>query len=675
MPHRDDPPHLAHLKYRPDIDGLRAVAVLAVVGFHASPHWVRGGFVGVDIFFVISGFLISTILFGSLGGQGFSYAEFYARRIRRIFPALVVVLAATFAFGGFVLLSDEFRQLGKHTLASAAFVQNLVLWGDAGYFDTAAESKPLLHLWSLAVEEQFYIFWPLVLGLAWRRPGRGVLVWMGVAIGLSFLLNVATVFRYPDAAFYSPLTRVWELGAGAVLAYLGLRRQPHRVATRREWLGGAGLLLIAVGLVAIHRSKAFPGFWALLPVGGACLCIAAGPGAWINRHILGSRPFVWIGLISYPLYLWHWPLLAYARVLENGMDPPRAVRFGAVAVSVLLAWATYRWVERPLRRRDGTAVVAGLALAMGMIALMGALAWSRVLQPRHNDPSLQAIVAASSDWAYPDGMHATQINGQTVYRVGEGRSRVLLVGDSHVEQYGPRAVELARTRPEAVGTLTFATRGACPPIPRVLEDRDPICGERFDAMLRYALSPQVDRVVVGGCWTCYFDIGDAASPPAASAPPPPDRYYYLDEQGVRHYLRGGDGVERALQSLATMLKTLQAAGKKTYVLLNIPVGPDFEPRSRLSGSRLGAMHAAPVTPRAPMSPSQRSLHDRLRRIAQDNGATVLDPLPTLCTGPNACVRAAGEEGNPVYKDAVHLRAEYVRKAATYLDPALLQLAN
>ncbi|MBS0428080.1 MAG: acyltransferase [Proteobacteria bacterium] len=664
--------HLAHLKYRADIDGLRAIAVLAVVLYHASPKWVRGGFVGVDIFFVISGYLISTIIFGSLGGRGFSYAEFYARRIRRIFPSLVLVLAATLGFGWYVLLSDEFRQLGRHILGSAGFVQNLVLLREAGYFDTAAESKPLLHLWSLAVEEQFYIFWPMVLGLAWARSGRSVLTWMAVAVGLSFALNIGLVYRYPDAAFYLPFTRVWELAAGAILAYMGLRRQPHHSGRSREWQSVAGLVLIVLGLLVIHRGKAFPGFWAVLPVLGACLCIAAGPGAWLNRHVLGSRLFVWFGLISYPLYLWHWPLLAYARVLQGEGDPSRAIRFGAVAAAVLLAWLSYRFVERPLRRREGAPVVAGLSVAMAVLSLIGAAAAMRLLVPRNDAPGLQVIASAGSDWAYPDGMQPVQVNGQTLYRIGDGPGKVLLVGDSHVEQYGPRAVELAKERPGDVQPLVFATRGACPPISNVLEDRDPICGERFDAVRRYALSPDVSSVIVGGCWTCYFDIGDATAQPQASAPPPPDRYYYLDRRtGTRHYLRGGDGVERAFEALAAELRAFKAAGKTTYLLLNIPVGVEFGPRSRLTGDRLGVMHAVPVTPLVAMTASQAALHERLRRLAVDNGAIPIDPVPTLCQADGQC-RRADAMGEPIYKDGVHLRARFVRSAASYLDPALLK---
>jgi peptidoglycan/LPS O-acetylase OafA/YrhL len=656
MPPREDPSHLAHLKYRPDIDGLRAVAVLSVVCYHAFPKWMPGGFIGVDIFFVISGYLISTIIFGSL------------RRIRRIFPALVVVMAATFAAGWWVLLADEFSQLGKHVLASAGFVQNLVLWNEAGYFDTAAESKPLLHLWSLAVEEQFYIFWPLLLGLAWKRKGRAVLIWMAVASALSFLLNVGSVHRSPEAAFYSPLSRIWELAAGAILAYTALRRQPFRSVFHRESTSVAGLLFIALGLVLIHREKAFPGWWALLPVLGACLCIAAGPGAWLNRHLLGSRIAVWFGLISYPLYLWHWPLLAYARVVA-GDTPVRSVRMAAVLLAIALAWLTYRWLEKPLRRRAGASVVTGLAAAMLALVALGAFAFLQLWQPRNDAPGLQRVVAASKDWTYPDGLRAATVAGQKVFVVGNGAERVLLLGDSQVEQFGPRAVELARTRPAAIGTVTFAARGACPPVPQVFEDRDPACGERLENLLAFARGPDVDTVVIGACWTCYFDVPEGPLP--AGTPTGPDHYYYRDGDS-RYALRGGGGVSRALASLAATIKSLRDAGKRVYVLLAIPVGPEFGPRSQLSGSRLGHLRADPMSPTVALPASQRALHDRLHRLAQDSGAEVIDPIPSLCNAQDQCLRSE-PDGTPIYiQDGVHLTARYVAQSAGFLDPALLQ---
>lgn len=660
-------PHLAHPKYRPDIDGLRAIAVLSVVGYHAFPTWVHGGFIGVDIFFVISGFLISTIILGSLAGKGFSYREFYERRIRRIFPALLPVMAATFLFGWYVLLADEFSQLGKHVVASAGFVSNLVLWGEAGYFDTAAEAKPLLHLWSLAVEEQFYIFWPLLLGLVWRFKGaRGFMFWMGVAAGLSFLLNVAGVHRHADATFYSPFSRIWELAAGGLLAHASMTRtsegRPVRWAQLRSV---AGVLLIALGLAMIQRTKTFPGWWALLPVVGTCLCISAGMSAWLNRVVLGSRPFVWIGLISYPLYLWHWPLLAFARIVESG-TPPLAVRTGAVAASFVLAWATYRFIERPIRQSEGHGVVKVLTWGMVALALVGAVAFFKLLPPRNSDPALQAIVSAGADWGYPGDMRTMALEGQDIYRLGHGKERVLLLGDSHVEQYAPRAMELARTEPDRLHSLFFATRGACPPIPNLVEDRDPGCAERVDIMLRFARSPQIDTVILGGCWACYFDVGPQPPPPGA---PPPADHYYLREGGVRHMLRGGDGVERAYEALAATIRSLKAAGKKVYLVLNVPVGPGFEPKTMITGSRLKEISASRAGPTAPLTASQEAIHDRLQRIATDNGAVVIDPMATLCQADGQCTRSDAQHV-PIYKDASHLRATYVRRFASFIDGAI-----
>ncbi|MDE2586306.1 MAG: acyltransferase, partial [Betaproteobacteria bacterium] len=362
--------HNVHPVYRPDIDGLRAVAILSVVVFHAFPTHLRGGFVGVDIFFVISGFLISNIIFRSLQRGDFSFTEFYAHRIKRIFPALILVLATSFALGWFTLLPDEFKQLGKHMAAGAGFVQNFVLWKEAGYFDTASELKPLMHLWSLAIEEQFYLIYPLLIWAAWRVRLNALAVLIGLA-ALSFGLNVLEIRAEAVKTFFVPQTRYWELLAGAVLAYLQLfrRTQPavgddqdasspvligqpassaHRRRVRNNLQSACGLFLILVAVIAIHKGKAFPGWWALAPVTGAFLLILAGPQAWVNRNLLANRLMVFVGVISYPLYLWHWPILSFARIVEAEMPSPE-IRGAAVALSFLLAWLTYRLLERPIR--------------------------------------------------------------------------------------------------------------------------------------------------------------------------------------------------------------------------------------------------------------------------------------------------------------------------------------
>ena len=210
-----------HPKYRPDIDGLRAIAVLSVVGFHAAPGRIPAGFIGVDIFFVISGYLITSIILKGLEAGTFNFAEFYGRRVKRIFPALLIVLLASLAIGYFILLDDQFKELGKHIAGGAGFVSNLVLWGESGYFDNAADFKPLLHLWSLGIEEQFYIVWPFLLWLAWKQRFNYLPVLLVIAFA-SFALNIYTVSSDPVAAFYSPLTRFWELLVGSILAYIGI---------------------------------------------------------------------------------------------------------------------------------------------------------------------------------------------------------------------------------------------------------------------------------------------------------------------------------------------------------------------------------------------------------------------------------------------------------------------
>lgn len=352
------------VSYRPDIDGLRAVAVLSVLVFHAFPRTLPGGFVGVDIFFVISGFLISSVIFAGLDRGTFSIVDFYGRRIRRILPALFLVLVAVFVLGWFLLFGDEYRELGKHMAGGAAFVSNFVLWGESGYFDKAASAKILLHLWSLAIEEQFYIVWPPLLILAWNRKG-GVLAVITTTLVLSFATNIYQVgFNNSTAAFYSPVSRAWELMAGCALAHL--KRHNWQLHTAKADIASvAGLLLLVASFALIDEQRPFPGWWAILPVLGAFLIIAAGPDASVNRRFLSRRTPVAIGLVSYPLYLWHWPLLTFARIHES-TTPSRGIRLAALALSLVVAVATYRLIELPIRRGPRANAVALLVLVAGV---------------------------------------------------------------------------------------------------------------------------------------------------------------------------------------------------------------------------------------------------------------------------------------------------------------------
>ena len=368
--------------YRPDIDGLRAIAVGSVVVFHAFPWLVPGGYVGVDVFFVISGFLITTNILGGLSTGTFTIRGFYDRRVRRIFPALAVVLATTYALGWVTLFDKEFEQLGKHVAGGAFFVSNLFLWAESGYFDTSSEVKPLVHLWSLGIEEQFYIVWPLVLWAVFRfgrRLRSNVIVSTVVLMVVSFVLGLLALDSV--GGYYSPINRFWELLVGALLAIVSFGRPTPLLerfgARRAQAVASLGMVLVIVPMFALNDNSSFPGWNAIPPTVGAALLIASGPHTWWGRQVLSRRLMVGIGLVSYPLYLWHWPLLVYARILASGV-PAAGIRVGAVVLAVVLSYLTYRLVERPLRfNRRRTVVVTGLVAAVAAIGGLGAYTHSQ----------------------------------------------------------------------------------------------------------------------------------------------------------------------------------------------------------------------------------------------------------------------------------------------------------
>jgi len=454
--------HLSHPKYRPDIDGLRAVAVLAVVAFHVFPSWARGGFIGVDVFFVISGYLISTIIFENLERGTFSFTEFYARRIKRIFPALLLVLIACFAFGWFTLLANEYKQLGEHIAAGAGFISNFILWNEAGYFDNSAETKPLLHLWSLGIEEQFYIVWPLLLWFAWKRKFNLLTITIVITV-TTFILNLKGIKQDIVATFYSPHTRFWELLSGSLLAWFTIYKKDTFTGTKSKidaWLScvqiekqlgdgktlgnvlsSVGLFLLLYGFWRINKELSFPGKWALLPVLSTIFIITAGSKAWINRIILSNKIAVWFGLISFPLYLWHWPLLSFARVVE-GEVPSRSIRIAAVALSIVLAWLTYKFIERPIRLGMASRVnVTLLTLAMLLVGLSGLI----VFQNDGFKKEVKGDYGHDTFFEYYD-KHYLKCENKNIYNTSNvykkwtrcwqtkpGQPDIVLLGDSHAE--------------------------------------------------------------------------------------------------------------------------------------------------------------------------------------------------------------------------------------------------
>jgi peptidoglycan/LPS O-acetylase OafA/YrhL len=632
---------LAHPAYRSDIDGLRALGVLLVLIFHAFPRTLPSGFIGVDIFFVVSGYLISTIVFGNLENDSFSLGEFYARRVRRIFPALAIVLASGLVLGWFLLFVDELQQLGLHVAAGAGFVSNLVLWSEAGYFDSDATAKPFLHLWSLGIEEQFYIFWPLLMVLVWKRKYNFLAITLVIAIA-SFAANVLTIRSDPVAAFYSPWSRFWELMAGGILAYLALH-WPNRLRINANWQAAAGLVMIALALGLLNKKAAFPGWWALLPTIGTCLIIAAGSSAWVNRKFLSSRLMVGIGLISYPLYLWHWLLLSFAWI-AHGKTPPAGVRWALVIASFLLAYLSYRFVEKRIRAA-GRRMAMALVGAMLALAGLGLLAYSGLISPRNNSQAIGAILEALHDRDYSEGLAKTNFAGAEVSSITAGERTVLFIGDSHLEQYAPRVVQLLKNNPEKYSSALFLTDPGCAPVPGSAQT-NPHHRERCTVfrgrLAELVLRPEIDAVFIAAAWNLYF---------LQSSPQAPEK---LD-------------LDFELKNLQRFIASI-VPHKPVYVLLDNPRGWQFEPRHFFAGSRLTGVAVKPFQKQVMLDEDQDALRLRLAGAVLATGARVIDPVEYLCVNKQCPVVTA--DGKPIYSDDNHYRPFYVKENASFIDVAV-----
>lgn len=618
------------ISYRPDIDGLRALAVLSVVGFHAFPEIFPGGFIGVDIFFVISGYLITSILRAESSAQGIGFLAFYARRVLRIFPALILVLAACLFAGWHTLLADEYKQLGKHIAAGAAFIANFAFWFEAGYFDSVSEAKPLLHLWSLGIEEQFYIVWPFVLWLALKT--RRLHVRMVAALALASLLFAsAMVFQDRTAAFYSPLTRAWELLAGALLALA-----PQEAGRLSRWCHhrlapALGLALAVAGMFLIQARHPFPGLLAIVPVMGAVLLIG-GQGAWVNRHILANPWMVKVGLISYPLYLWHWPLLSFAYIIESGR-PGAGIRLSMVALALLLAALTYQWVEKPLRRLPRRFVLGMLLVLMVVLGLLGKNVYDRDGLERIRHKRMISLSEATSE-DFIDFEKRGLITEETCARPFKFPERdvcltahkdrpptAAVIGDSHALHafWG-----LAQAFDRQGDNLILLGRGACVPFMDYRPEGDPNhCQPHInDTLAHVAADPAIKSVAL-----VY-------------------RGRYLPEKSA------SEAVDSFKSGLDRTLHQLTAADKQVYYFLPV-VEPGFDPRLCLGGLPLGrkppfACEIQRVDDEKKSAALRAAAAEVLAKYPQ---AKVVDPNDALCQG-GACPIL--RDGHSVFKDDNHL---------------------
>jgi len=603
--------------YRPDIDGLRAIAVLSVVLFHFDYHWFSGGYVGVDVFFVISGFLITQLITQQSEASNFSFLNFYERRIRRLFPAVVLILVSTLLAGYLLLLPTEYSLLAKHQIGALSFAANVVFWRSSGYFTDAAETFPLLHLWSLGVEEQFYFIFPAVLIFLINRR----LVWLlGFVFFGSLALSGYLSLQKPTFSFYMLPTRCWELGIGAALA-LNPPRPPRGVLRNLVGLISVGAILFSI--LTFDRQTVFPGFHALIPcLGTAGLLWINSQGSSIFYRVLSFRPLVFIGLISYSLYLWHWPILVFSNLASYGMTEPFMPDWLIWVVIFSLAALTWQFVEKPFRRtsdqllnRRNTFISLG-TISVVLIIINLTIIREEGFKGRLNDNSLRALAAKQNFSPHRQKCHQSdgyQLTYETscVYNQSSEAPQFLLWGDSHGVEL---ADALSKNLKEVGQSIRAITYSSCPPIIGYKSRSSLGCeAHNTNVLTKISADPSVQEVILVASYSSY-----------------------LPQNG----------------SLLTLFKStvelLLAAGKKVVIVLPIPHAPWPVPEAfARSSSRTGTQELHfPLDLHLKKS---IGLIDEIK--AWGLPIQVFDPTTTLC---NSDVCSTTQQGEPLYFDSHHL---------------------
>ena len=625
-----------HVKYRAEIDGLRAVSVLAVVFYHAFPEYLPGGFIGVDVFFVISGYLITSILISQIDSRSFNIFDFYSRRIRRIFPSLLLVLGTVLGFGWISLFQEEYRSLGKHVAAGAAFLSNIVFWLETGYFDAAAETKPLLHLWSLAIEEQFYIVWPLGLWVICKFPRWRFKITVALML-LSFGINAVMINKMPAAVFFLPITRAWELLLGGVLAFLpyrdpaDIRQQTHATSLSGAWsflqkhLPLIGLILLAIGFVVINKNRHFPGSWALLPCLGAFAIIKASQQSWVNVHFLSNPLLVFVGLISYPLYLWHWPLLSFLRIITSGAPTPIA-RATAIALSFFLAWFCYWGFERWLRRSFHSGLKSFALITMMVcvgytgffIYAQNGLADRQVILVNPDKGS--GYLGGSADFTINDCRldKAAQDKFANCKRDARGTERYALIGDSKAAALFDGLVKTSS--PQGRWLFMGGNGPHGPPVPVLSGDK---IYETYQTLTRTALeaiasNSHVETVaLVFGARSVLFLSND----------------YSIDDLPASPHLA------KAEEGITAAINYLLMAGKRVVLVIDNPTLPDpNDCIARKTSSQLVNNYIVTENPgcrlllskHLALSEPYRAMIHRIQNNTSTSKVMVYDPMPILC---------------------------------------------
>lgn len=645
-----------NIKYRPDIDGLRAIAVLSVVGFHAFPDWVQGGFIGVDVFFVISGFLISTLIFQGIEQKTFSYMHFYSRRIKRLFPALIIMLIGCLFFCWLLALPSEMKLIGKHIAGGALSISNLILARESGYFDVHSNLKPLLHLWSLGVEEQYYLIWPLLVSVIFKRLRRFLPIFLFLLI-LSFFLNVYFIKTYPSRVFYFPITRAWELLIGALIAYMAVfhsgivnlirQRLPlGSILSLRchELLAWLGAILVFFALFLLNKNDIFPGWVALLPTVGAFMIISAGPTAWFNQTILANRLLVFIGVISYPIYLWHWPLLVFTRIIR-GEDLPIIIRTEIIIVSFILAWLTYKLVEKPIQSGKVAGTPILLLISVALIGILGIYTSNLTVNMLGDHSKLYNDLVYNDKALHYQTCPSDLKNANPKLKYCSASSAItptaVVFGDSHADHLFPGISKF-----DIKHGWLLAGNPMCPPVNGILVEANvPLCQKKSENILKYIESNDTIQTVVLSFFGGYFKNKDFSAD------------HIQNHNGpsiVRMSINGNQTLNKTQvfwYGLNNTITALERAGKKIVIVADVPELPFF-PKNCLSRPlKYNTLKDCFVSKQIVLD-RQAQLRKGLNQIKQHHpDLRIFDPADFLCDQKNCYAKI---NGVLVYRDSHHL---------------------
>ncbi|CAN7149067.1 acyltransferase [Phyllobacterium sp. LjRoot231] len=658
--------------YRRDIDGLRAIAILPVVLYHAGISGFHGGFVGVDVFFVISGYLMALRIIGGIDQGDFSLLRFYESRIRRIFPALFAMIAASAVMAWLYFMPVEFENFARSAKAAAYFTSNIQLNRESGYFDLSAQLKPLLHTWSLAIEEQFYIVFPLALLLLSRIGRKWIVPALIVLFVASLGASIWAVQQRPVEAFYLSPYRGWELLLGALLALDIVPRPKQQIVG--EILATLGIILIGFAVFIYNDSTSFPGLAALVPCIGAALIIHGRAAHGPAGLLLKSTPIVFIGLISYSLYLWHWPLIVFTRYLsgQNLSFTQSALLLGGSFVVAVFSW---RFIERPFRGHPSMVsrkpVFAAAAVVITSVVVFGNYVVTEAGLPDRLTPVAQKIYSATYDmsrFSSPECFQDISGAGPSLSDVQSGNlchlgipgthdANFLVWGDSHSGAMAP-AIDLAATKAGVSGI--FAGRGSCPPLPNVelKNEKDTARCVDYNAAVRdLIVRKRIPLVFMIAYWPKYVLRSEL-----------PNQGLYFDPT-VRPPLE--DGSAPIAAALDHILADLKRQGTQVVLVMDVPEMGHYMPEALAKAATRGT--STDIAPSwAYTTERQAASRNMLGEYAAKYGAITIDALPAICNN-GRC--DSMRDGLPLYKDSDHITATTARSMSYLYTTVLKSLAR